>query len=279
MALEIRLKPVETLIFRSDVVAIGKFRCPADHPLFRDSGPCTNHVFVFPRTSTEIEHAGGPRFVAGPNTISIYNQHQAYTRRRLSPMDASDWYTVADDLLLDAVRACDPSAAERPGRPFRVAAVPASPSLYLEQRLLFTSIERGEADPLEVEERVLRILSRVLRAANPASPGPKTLRDAVETAKRLIAANPTANVPLRSLAGATGTSPFQLCRSFRSSTGMTLTAYRHALRLRSSLERLRDGGTQLTDVALDLGFSSHSHFTFAFRRQFGITPSDFRARA
>jgi len=33
----------------------------------------------------------------------------------------------------------------------------------------------------------------------------------------------------------------------------------------------------LTSLALDLGFSSHSHFTLAFRRAFGCTPSQFRS--
>jgi AraC-like DNA-binding protein len=34
--------------------------------------------------------------------------------------------------------------------------------------------------------------------------------------------------------------------------------------------------TDLTDLALRLGFSSHSHFTAAFRKSFGCTPSHFR---
>ena len=33
------------------------------------------------------------------------------------------------------------------------------------------------------------------------------------------------------------------------------------------------------DVALDLGYSSHSHFTAAFRQAFGIAPSAFRRKA
>ena len=68
MALEIHLKPVEALLFRSDVVAVGKFRCPATHPLFRDSGPCSHHTFVFPRTVTGIRHAGGASFTGLAST-------------------------------------------------------------------------------------------------------------------------------------------------------------------------------------------------------------------
>jgi AraC-like DNA-binding protein len=48
------------------------------------------------------------------------------------------------------------------------------------------------------------------------------------------------------------------------------------LRLRASLERVAEQRADLTSIALDLGFSSHSHFTDVFRREFGKTPSEFR---
>jgi AraC family transcriptional regulator len=46
--------------------------------------------------------------------------------------------------------------------------------------------------------------------------------------------------------------------------------------LRAALERLAEPGVDLIDIALDLGFSSHSHFTECFRRNFGKTPSAVR---
>ena len=277
MTIDVTLYPVETLVFQSDVAVFAKFRCPAEHPLFRDSGPCRNHVFAFPRTSTEIQHEGGPRFVGGPNTISIYNRGQHYTRTKLSEMDASDWFTVADDLLIDAVAVWDPGVRDRPSRPFRMASLPADPQIYVEQRALFESAQILERE--EVEERVLKILGLLLKTAHGRGARRSRMHDAIEEAKRIVDGDPSGNVPLRRLAAAVETSPFQLCRSFRASTGMTITGYRHALRLRRALDRLRDQRTDLTELALDLGFSSHSHFTFAFRRQFGITPSAYRARA
>ena len=41
----------------------------------------------------------------------------------------------------------------------------------------------------------------------------------------------------------------------------------------AALERLAVGADDLTTLALELGFSSHSHFTDAFRREFGRPPS------
>ena len=56
-------------------------------------------------------------------------------------------------------------------------------------------------------------------------------------------------------------------------------ALRLLLRLHASLEMLRDTSRDLSTIALDLGFADHSHFTMAFRRRFGVTPSGWRGRA
>ena len=117
--LDVRIKPVETLLFRGDLVAVGKFRCPSTHPLFRDSGPCSHHTIVFPRTVTRIRHEDGSTFLGNPNSVALYNQEQRYTRAKVSDVDASDWYTVSDDVLLEMMRDVDPHAT--PERPFRIA--------------------------------------------------------------------------------------------------------------------------------------------------------------
>ncbi|MGZ7079713.1 MAG: helix-turn-helix transcriptional regulator [Thermoanaerobaculia bacterium] len=280
MPLDVRLKPIETLLFSSDIVAIGKFRCPSGHPLFRDSGPCTHHTFVFPRTATEIRHAGGPSFVGSPNSVSLYNQNQRYTRSPISAIDASDWFVIADDVLRDAIASFDPSVHDRPMHPFRRSSAPIDTTTYAAQRQLFQRVEAGDCDANGIDEEALRIFSSVMTAAQEGPPvANPAMRDAVETVKRIIAGAPSRNVGLRTLAAQTGSSPFQLCRAFRRLTGMTMTGFRHSLRIRIALDRLRDHRTDLTDLALDLGYASHSHFSASFRRQVGITPSQFRATA
>jgi AraC family transcriptional regulator len=99
----------------------------------------------------------------------------------------------------------------------------------------------------------------------------------VEAAKHAIASNLQRNVTVRDLSRAMRCNPSRLCRAFRRSTGQTLTSYRHALRMQVALERLREAEIDLTDLALELGYSSHSHFTHMFHRYLGITPSQVRA--
>jgi AraC-like DNA-binding protein len=52
--------------------------------------------------------------------------------------------------------------------------------------------------------------------------------------------------------------------------------YRNRLRLRAAVERLSDGPVDRSTLAHALGFSSHSHFTAAFRAEFGVTPARVR---
>jgi AraC-like DNA-binding protein len=82
-------------------------------------------------------------------------------------------------------------------------------------------------------------------------------------------------VTLRDLAREVGCSPYYLCRVFRRATGRTIHGYREQLRLRTALAALADGA-DLTTLALDLGYSSHSHFTASFRKAFGTPPSRVR---
>jgi transcriptional regulator GlxA family with amidase domain len=49
-----------------------------------------------------------------------------------------------------------------------------------------------------------------------------------------------------------------------------------ALRLATGHARVRDGATNLTQLAIDLGFSSLAHFSSTFRRAYGRPPSGIR---
>lgn len=279
----IELKPVESLVARTDLVTLGRFVCPAAHPLFRDSGPCSYHTIVFPRTATHVRRDDDSSFVADPTTVLFYNQNQCYTRSRISDVDECDWIVVADDLLYDVLQRVG-SGVDRGDRPFTTPFVSTDPALYLEQRRLFDRAAGSDAvDNLYIEETVVRIVETVLRRTSHAMrPATKRFRAAVErvdAAKRAIAANVSSTLSLSELASIAECSTFELCRSFREVTGMRITEYRNALRTRLALAKIRDDGSDLTRLALELGFSSHSHFSDHFRRAFAMAPSTWRARA
>jgi AraC-like DNA-binding protein len=130
---------------------------------------------------------------------------------------------------------------------------------------------------LYVEETIIGLLARVIEDAYTEAPGSVPRRHLAAEALahdacELLGRRFTEPMTLAEIAAAIGTSPFHLCRSFRRATGTTLHEYRNQLRLRSALDRL-EAADDLSQLALELGYSSHSHFTAAFRRSFGFTPS------
>lgn len=95
---------------------------------------------------------------------------------------------------------------------------------------------------------------------------------------RLLSAiekNPTARYSdshLRSI----GIEPVRARRFFLKNYGMTFQAYCRGRRLGKSFEQIRQG-TDLDDVALGYGYSSHSGFRDAFVKTFGSPPGRSRA--
>ena len=103
--------------------------------------------------------------------------------------------------------------------------------------------------------------------------------DRTEAAKTFLAAHMSDSITLDDVANAVYSSPFNFARIFQQRTGLPVHRYLTQLRLRASLERIADPNADLTAIALDLGFSSHSHFTDLFHREFGKTPSGVRRRS
>lgn len=272
----------DRVVFATDSVTIGAFRCATEHPSFRDSGPIQQNCFVFPRTTVIIEHAGERPFVADPTVVTLYNQHQRYERRAVSrDGDRCDWFAIAHDALRGALLHRDRAAADSE-RPIRFTHAPADAATYFEQRRVFTAGSDTEhADTLSIEEQVMALLDRVLdlayhRVAARVDAEPSRAGDLADAAKRWIAPRAADRLTLGQIAAAVDCSIFHLCRSFRRATGLTLHQYRDQVRLRLALERIGDGERDLSQLALALGYSSHSHFTASFRRAFGAPPSSAR---
>lgn len=276
---------IDVVVFASPLVRVGRWRCPAANPIFADSGPISEALFAFPREGVWIQHEGARPFVADANTVTYYNKGQTYTRQKLGQWgDQSEWFAVAPAAIAETLAAHDPAAIERPHLPFRFSHGPSDPESYLRQRMVFEHVSRERsADRLFVEEAVLSILGEVTKLAyerQGAKPAARLRQrrdiDMIEAARQVIARHFKENLSLADIAREVESSVFHLARIFKARTGFSLHAYRNQLRLRAALERLADPSLDLIEIALDLGFSSHSHFTETFRRSFGKTPSAVR---
>ena len=79
----------------------------------------------------------------------------------------------------------------------------------------------------------------------------------------------------KQIAAEVGVSPVYLTQVFQQVEGLPLYRYQLHLRLARALDRLGED-IDLTRLALDLGFSSQSHFGAAFKRAYGQSPLQFR---
>ena len=97
-------------------------------------------------------------------------------------------------------------------------------------------------------------------------------------ARELLSSRWSEPLELDDVVAEVAASKHHLCRIFRSEMGTTMHRFLRTLRLRRSLEKVAEEGSDLSTVAFEHGFSSHSHFTSSFRKEFGMTPTAFRHR-
>jgi AraC-like DNA-binding protein len=94
----------------------------------------------------------------------------------------------------------------------------------------------------------------------------------VEKVISLLQKNLAAPPALEEIGCAVGCSPFHLSRTFSTTTGMTIPQYLRQLRMERAAELLKSGKFNVTEAALEVGYSSLSHFSQAFHETFGCCP-------
>lgn len=80
---------------------------------------------------------------------------------------------------------------------------------------------------------------------------------------------------LDDLARAVGCSPHHLSRTFSETMGCTIAQYLRQVRLEKAAELLRSGRHNVTETALEVGYSSLSHFSQAFQEAHGCPPGSY----
>jgi AraC family transcriptional regulator len=84
------------------------------------------------------------------------------------------------------------------------------------------------------------------------------------------------DLSLQALANESGYSRVHFVRMFKAATGSSPHNYLLNLKLERARELLKNPSTSLIDIALDCGFSSHSHMSRLFHKSVGVTPSAYR---
>ncbi|MEO0592929.1 MAG: AraC family transcriptional regulator [Myxococcota bacterium] len=272
----------EEEVERNGDFLVGRFRCRPESPMWDrvneiENGP----LFVIPSSGVEISHAGGPTIVTSATRVVFYNRGHLYRRRLLDRHgDRCAFFGVSSDALREAAQHYEVRLRDDTACPFTFTSAPLDPSAYLLHRRIvrcaFThrdEIDRRNEDVLALLDAVLAGLTSTSRRRS-RPPGQRS-QDAVVETQRTIVRDFDQNLTLAELGERVALSSYHLARSFRTINGMSIHTFRDRVRILHSLHRL-DREERLIDIALDSGFSSHSHFTQVCRKVLGVTPSTLR---
>jgi AraC family transcriptional regulator len=233
---------------------------------------------VFPYRGVYVRHLGRDEAVAEANQVLFFNPTEGYrVSHPVAGGDASLDLVISEPLL----RALAPRTFLRDGPvlAFRQQRLRIDPRAQVLVALLRHSQRQNIAETLEAESLALTLVRRALGLqtthAPGASPGRRRL---VDRTKLVLASDLARRWTLAEIGAEVGHSPVYLTQVFQQVEGLPLYRYQVRLRLARALDLLSQYD-DLTSLSLDLGFSSHSHFSTAFRQAYGRSPSEFRQAA
>jgi AraC-like DNA-binding protein len=233
---------------------------------------------VFPYRGAYVRHLGRDEAVAEASQVLFFNADEGYQVSH--PVRGGD---ASLDLLIDQelLRELAPKAMLRNGAQlaFHDQRLRIDARAQVLVALLRHSLHEGIAEPLEAESLTLTLVRRALRprAARAAAPSVGRQR-LVDRIKLVLASDLSRRWTLADIAAQVGGSAVYLTQVFQQVEGLPLYRYQLGLRLARALDLLGQYD-DLTALSLDLGFSSHSHFSAAFQRTYGRSPSEFRHSA
>ena len=233
---------------------------------------------VFPYRGVYVRHLGSDQAVAEANQVLFFNASEAYRiSHPVTGGDASLSLAISPTIIFELAPAS--LLVDKSRTVFRRQRLRIDARAQALVALLRHSLRQKLAEPLEAESLLLTLVQRAL--------GPRTTRAAggsfgrqrlVDRVKLVLSSDLARRWTLSEIGAAVRCSPVYLTQVFRQVEGMPLYRYHLRLRLARALD-LIETYDDLTSLGLDLGFSSHSHFSAAFRQVYGRSPSSFKRSA
>lgn len=242
----------------------------------RSAEECAHSTsLAYPYRGVFMRHVGRSDAVAEPNQVIFFNGGEGYRiSHPVAGGDACLDVKVGEEVLSELA----PKEQLRSG---------SSVSFKRQRRridaraqalvaLLRYSLGRGIAEPLEAETLTLTLIRRSLgeRTSHGAA-GTYGREKLVDRAKLVLSSDLARRWTLGEVAREVGVSPVYLTQVFQQVEAMPLYRYQLRLRLARALDLL-GSHHDLTALGLELGFSSHSHFSSSFKQAYGRTPAEFQ---
>jgi AraC family transcriptional regulator len=262
-------------LLRTEIVSLRDVRCGGlcSHRTPEEFASATH--LVFPYRGIYLRHVGSDQAVADANHVLFFNAEEGYQASHpVAGGDSSLSLSLSDSILRELAPGGILSRRAIAG--FRHQHQSIDPRAQALVGLLRHGLNHGTIEPLEAEGLTLTLVCRSLGPRTShhsrATHGKRRLTDRV---KVLLAGDLARRWTLAEIAAEIRGSPVYLTQVFRQVEGIPLYRYHLRLRLARALDLIARYD-DLSALAADLGFSSHSHFSAAFRQAYGRSPTAFQ---
>jgi AraC-like DNA-binding protein len=263
------------LLLKTKTVTIRDIVCNGECRHKSDEECAHKTSIVYPYRGVFMRHVGRNDTVAEANQVLFFNAGQGY--RISHPVDGGDAcidLSIDESLLAELAPRDQVQAGELFG--FKRQRRRVDPRAQALVALLRHGLRRNVAETLEAETLALTLVRRSLGERTSHAAGASVGRQKlVDRAKLVLSSDLARRWTLAEIATEVGVSPVYLTQVFQQVEATPLYRYQLRLRLARALDLLGEYD-DLTALGLDLGFSSHSHFTSSFRQAYGQTPAEFQ---
>jgi len=234
---------------------------------------------VFPYRGAYVRHVGRDEAVAEANQVLFFNANEGYRVSHPVPGGDASLTLIISEPHVDELA---PRSLLRTRAPlaFRHLRLRIDARAQALMALLRHGLREDIAETLEAESLALTLAQRALGPRTTHAAGASAGRQRlVDRVKLVLASDLARRWTLAEIAAEVrGGSPVYLTQVFQQVEGLPLYRYQLRLRLARALDLLAQYD-DLTSLGMDLGFSSHSHFSSSFRAAYGRSPSEFRRAA
>jgi len=233
---------------------------------------------VFPYRGVYVRHLDHDQAVADATQVLFFNAGEGY--RVSHPVTGGDGSLVLHlDVALLAELAPKSLLRDGDALAFRVQRLRIDARAQALVALLRHSLREDIAESLEAETLALTLARRALGPRTSHAAGASAGRQRlVDRTKLVLSGDLSRRWSLTDIAAEVGVSAVYLTQVFQQVEGLPLYRYQLRLRLARALDLL-GRYDDLSALSLELGFSSHSHFSAAFLKTYGRSPSAFRQAA
>ncbi|HEX6300322.1 MAG TPA: AraC family transcriptional regulator [Acidimicrobiia bacterium] len=260
------------ILVSTELFTLAEVRCSAVRDGWTEPEPVNGFALVSPSRGMYLRRVDGREHLV--DTTSAYVEEPGCVQQIRHPRGEDRCAVIALSTdLMTSIGGGEPSIGDHLLR--------VDSYVNSQWRLLIAAVDRQDVDG-EITERLLELLVTVIQQVHPqridaGRPATAEVHDRIVNEVRLLL-HDNPKVSLIEMSRELSVSPHHLSRIFKRQAGISFSRYRNTLRVGRGLSHPSDGHPDLAQLAIELGFADHAHFSRTVRELTGFTPTGLRQR-